>query len=67
MQENPIKIDTVIAYRLKPEDLPLYPLKVWIGKVVRVDKEEVLVEILESGYNGLRETVRFSQIVGIDC
>lgn len=52
-----LKPGHVIAYRLLPKDMPLNPNKVWRGKVVRVDNESVLIEILEHGYAGLTEYV----------
>ncbi len=61
-----LKPGDVIAYRLLPEDMPLNPNKVWRGKVVRVDNESVLVEMLEDGYTGLTEYVVINQITGIE-
>ena len=58
-----IKPGTIIGYRLLPKDLPLNPLKVWLGKVLRYNEELILVELLEPGYSKLTEYVTYNQIV----
>ncbi len=60
-----IKPGMIIAYRLLPKDMPTNPSKTWRGKVVHCDKENILVEMLEPGYVGLTEVIRYEQIVGL--
>ena len=63
-----LEVGAKVAYRLKPQDLPSNPLKIWIGKVLTFDPIAGLlwVESLEEGYTGLKEFVYFSQIVGVE-
>ncbi len=63
-----LEIGSLIAYRLKPQDMPANPHKIWQGKVLSCDPVAGLcwVECLEEGYTGLKEFVYLSQIVGVE-
>lgn len=63
-----LEVDSFIAYRLKPQDLPANPHKLWRAKVISFDTRVGLcwVELLEDGYTGLKEFVYISQIVGVE-
>ena len=54
----------IIAYRLLPEDMPTNPNKVWLGKVLYCKGDFVLLELLEPGFQNLREHITYQQIVG---
>ncbi len=56
---------SVIWYRLLPYQLPTNPDRLWRGKILSIGSSIVLVESLEAGYEGLKEFVRFEQIVEI--
>lgn len=60
-----IRPGMIIAYRLLPKDMPTNPNKVWLGKVVRCEGDVVLVELLEPGFQNLREHITYQQIVGV--
>jgi hypothetical protein len=60
-----IKPGVTVAYRLLPKDIPSNPNKVWRGKVVRCEGDIVLVELLEPGFQNLRERITYQQIVGV--
>jgi hypothetical protein len=59
-----VKPGVTVAYRLLPEDMPTNPNKIWLGKVVRCEGDIVLVELLEPGFQNLREHITCQQIVG---
>ncbi|MFL5627955.1 MAG: hypothetical protein ACJ788_20430 [Ktedonobacteraceae bacterium] len=60
-----LQCDSVISYRLLPYQLPINPDRLWRGKILSIGLSIVLVESLEAGYEGLKEFVRFEQIVEI--
>jgi hypothetical protein len=61
---NQPQLGEVITYHLLPAQRPTNPNKEWHGRVqVVCTPDVVLVELLEPGYEGLREFVRASQIV----
>lgn len=56
----------VITYRLLPEQRPVNPKREWHGRVMSLCAPDlVLVELLDPGYEGLREFVRVSQVVSV--
>ena len=72
INQNPVNIASlqpgcIVAYRLLPQDAPLHPEKVWVGKVLDVSWLNLCchVESLEDGYQGLREIVWLIQICGL--
>jgi hypothetical protein len=68
-QEDPaitvIKPGVTVAYRLLPKDMPINPNKIWLGKVLYCKGHIVLVELLEHGFQNLREHITYQQIVGV--
>ncbi len=60
-----IKPGVTVAYRLLPKDIPSDPNKVWRGKVTWCDRDTILVELLEPGFQNLREYITYQQIVGV--
>jgi len=60
-----IRPGMIIAYRLLPKDMPTNPNKVWRGKVLCCKGDIVLVELLEPGFQNLRENITYQQIVGV--
>jgi hypothetical protein len=46
----------IIAYRLLPKDMPKNPNKVWRGQALKCDEQNILVKLLEQGYEGVFDT-----------
>ena len=67
-----LKVGAVIAYRLRPDQLPTHPEKRWRGRISEtfLGREYLLdvvwVESLEEGFEGETETVLVNQIVEIE-
>jgi hypothetical protein len=60
-----IRPGMIIAYLLLPKDMPTNPDKIWLGKVLYCKGDIVLVELLEPGFQNLREHITYQQIVGV--
>ncbi len=56
----------VVTYKLLPRDIPTEPHKIWRGKVLRLENECILVEMLEPGYAHLSERIFINQVVGVE-
>ncbi len=54
-----------ITYRLPPSESPINPDKLWHGRVIRYSNGYVLIEVLEPGYEGLKEWIKDSLIVEV--
>ncbi len=55
--------NSLVLYKLAPKDRPIHPEKLWPGKVIRYcGREYLLVELVEPGYEGLREIILVSQV-----
>ncbi len=61
-----IRPGVIVAYRLRPHDIPANPNKVWRGRVKWANDVAISVDILEPGYNGLNEIITYEQLIGID-
>jgi len=61
----------IIVYRLRPEQLPTNPERLWTGRVIKVFQDRaniesgVLVEVIDSGYEGYTEVVITKQVVRV--
>ena len=61
-----IRAGSIIGYRLPLSQLPIHPNKIWRGRVISLhDHSLLMVELLETGYHGLREYVNVSQVVAV--
>ncbi|HYT36935.1 MAG TPA: hypothetical protein VEP90_08500 [Methylomirabilota bacterium] len=58
----------IITYRLRPDQRPRHPEKVWRGKVLSYNRDfrRAMVVSLEEGYEGYEEDVCLEQIIGIE-
>lgn len=62
---------TIIIYRLRPDQLPTNPDRLWTGRVIQVYKDReniesgVRVQVMNSGYEGETEVVISTQIVRV--
>ena len=58
-----IKQEMKVFYHLLPKDKPTNPEKLWLSKVVRYyGGDYLLVELLEPGYERLREIIFLEQV-----
>jgi hypothetical protein len=61
----------IIIYRLRPEQLPTNPDRLWTGKILKVYPEReniesgVLVQVLDVGYQEFTEVMTTKQIVKV--
>lgn len=62
-----IRPGIIVAYRLRPHDIPANPNKVWRGKVKWANDSAIYVDVLEPGYNGLSEMITYDQLIGMDA
>lgn len=65
-------IGDTITYRLRPEELPYNPLRLWHGVVEHVydgrgNPAWYRVRLTDEGYEGIRELVLGFQIVEVIC
>ncbi len=65
MGTRAIQVGLVIAYRLRPCDLPRHPERLWHGRVEKVGQSVCWVQLLEEGYEDLEEMIFEEQIVGM--
>ncbi len=58
----------IIAYSLRPNQLPVQPELVWHGKIKRLNPfvRAVEVEVLDKGYEGNMDQVYFDQIIRVE-
>ena len=58
----------VIAYLMRPHELPTHPELEWHGKIKEVCNclRVVEVEVLDEGYEGYDELVYFEQVVRVE-
>lgn len=67
-----LQVGTIIHYRLRPEQNPVNPTRIWRGKIIRATFNEpymldhVQVELLDEGYEGEQEIVYPQQIAAIE-
>jgi hypothetical protein len=61
-----MSVGDIIFYKLRLSDLPINQERVWKGKIESMYSGFVLISSLDEGYEGLRETVWFSQIVTVE-
>ncbi len=56
-------INDIVAYRLLPKNRPIHPDKLWFGKAIRYcGREHILIELIEPGYEELREIILVRQV-----
>ncbi len=61
-----IRPGAIIGYRLPPSQRPINPHKIWLGRVIKMyDNSLLMVELWENGYHGLQEYVSINQIVAV--
>ncbi len=62
-----VNIGATVSYRLREDQRPINPRRVWSGEIVYVSKGTeppfIIVKILDDGYEGLTEEVYYNQIV----
>lgn len=63
-----IEPGAIITYRLRTDQLPVHPEKVWRGNVLLYNKlsHRAVVESLEEGYEGCEDDVWLEQIIQIE-
>jgi hypothetical protein len=63
-----IEPGVIITYKLRSDQLPVHPEKVWRGKVLLYNKlfHRAVVESLEEGYEECEDDVWLEQIVQIE-
>ena len=58
-------VGDIVTYTLLPAHRPTNPKRVWQGKVLSLASGGVMVELLDEGYEGLREFVKTIQFVTV--
>ena len=63
-----LKKGMIIAYVMRPDELPTYPELEWHGKIKEICNflHIVEVEVLDEGYEGYDELVYFEQIIRVE-
>jgi len=63
-----IEIGSTVSYKLLSSQRPTNPNRLWHGKVIKFmsSSNTIVVALLDVGYEGLLELVKFEQIVTID-
>ncbi|HZS78595.1 MAG TPA: hypothetical protein VFA41_18435 [Ktedonobacteraceae bacterium] len=71
MDKQQLKEGAIIIYRLRPDQLPTNPDRLWTGRIIKVFPERaniesgVVVKLLDSGYEEDTEVVTLRQIVRV--
>ncbi len=61
-----LRTGAIIGYHLPPSEQPSDPNRIWKGRVISWHGNMLLiVEMLEPGYQGLREYVNVNQVVAV--
>jgi hypothetical protein len=68
VRSDKIEPGVIITYKLRTNQLPVHPEKIWRGKVLFYNKlfHRAVVESLEEGYEECEDDVRLEQIVQIE-